>query len=260
MLSLESSAKAASVALTRDGRLLAQYFHDSGLTHSRTLLKMAEDILRNNDLAVADIARVAVARGPGSFTGIRIGVASAKGFAWGADIPVRAVSTLRAAASVFADLGSGVVIFPTESPRPANDGVICPNAIHRGTNDVVICPAMDARRGEVYNALFEIGIGGITRLVPDRALTADSLAEEAARSGKTYLLTGDGAHVCVTAFDARGVKYRLAPALLRLQCAYGVALAAENAPDLTVAELTPNYLRASQAERLFGPPGEGGGA
>jgi tRNA threonylcarbamoyladenosine biosynthesis protein TsaB len=221
MLSLESSAKAASLAQTRDGRLLAQYFHDSGLTHSRTLLKMAEDILRNNDLTVADIARVAVARGPGSFTGIRIGVASAKGFAWGADIPVRAVSTLRAAASVFAD-----------------------------TDSVVVCPAMDARRGEVYNALFEIGIGGITRLVPDRALTADALAEEASRSGKTYLLTGDGAHVCVPAFDARGVKYRLAPALLRLQCAYGVALAAENAPDIAAAELTPNYLRASQAERL----------
>jgi tRNA threonylcarbamoyladenosine biosynthesis protein TsaB len=239
-LSLESSAKAASVALTRGGRLLAQYFHDSGLTHSRTLLQMAEDILRNNDLTVADIARVAVSRGPGSFTGIRIGIASAKGFAWGADIPVRAVSTLRAAASVFADLDSGVVIFPAESPRPAND--------------VVICPAMDARRGEVYNALFEIGIGGVTRLVPDRALTADSLAEEAAQSGKTYLLTGDGAHVCVPAFDARGVKYRLAPALLRLQCAYGVALAAENAPDLTAAELTPNYLRASQAERLSAYP------
>ncbi|MDR2421270.1 MAG: tRNA (adenosine(37)-N6)-threonylcarbamoyltransferase complex dimerization subunit type 1 TsaB [Oscillospiraceae bacterium] len=222
ILAFESSAKAASVALTRNGALLAQYFQNSGLTHSRTLLKMAEDILKNNELSAADVGRVAVARGPGSFTGVRIGTASAKGFAWGADIPARAVSSLRAAASVFADF-----------------------------EGFVICPAMDARRGEVYNALFEASEGAIKRLAPDRALPADSVAEEAAASGKTYLLTGDGAGICAESFKERRAPYRLAPELLQLQCAYGVALAAEGAPDVSAAELSPDYLRVPQAERLL---------
>jgi tRNA threonylcarbamoyladenosine biosynthesis protein TsaB len=218
-LSIESSAKAASVALTRENHLLAQYFQDSGLTHSRTLLQMVEDVLKNNGLAVRDLARIAVARGPGSFTGIRIGVAAAKGLAWGAQLPVRAVSTLRAAVSVFGDEG------------------------------VVLCPVMDARRGETYNALFERRGGALTRLCPDRAIPAEALAGEAKKSVRPYLLTGDGAELVREVFKKSGAPFLFAPDLLRLQCAYGVALAAQGEPDADAGSVVPNYLRVSQAER-----------
>lgn len=231
-LAFESSAKAASVAIMRDGRLLAQYYQDSGLTHSRTLMKMAEDILKNNEMTVADIDRVAVARGPGSFTGIRIGVAAAKGFAWGADIPVRAVSTLYAAARVF-----------------ASDGVTAPR------DSVIIAPVMDARRDEFYNALFELKNGIITRLCEDRAIAGEALAGEVS-AGEVYgsapiILTGDGAEKCAGIFDALGAPYSMAPQLLRLQCALGVALAAEEVPDVSATEVSPVYLRVSQAERVL---------
>ncbi|MDR0906411.1 MAG: tRNA (adenosine(37)-N6)-threonylcarbamoyltransferase complex dimerization subunit type 1 TsaB [Oscillospiraceae bacterium] len=219
-LSIEASAKACSAALTDGERLIAQYFQNSGLTHSRTLLCMVEDILKNNELAIADVSRIAVGRGPGSFTGIRIALAAAKGLAWGANLPLCGVSTLEAAASVFV------------------------------AENTIICPTMDARRGEVYNALFEVCGGSLTRLCADRALPAAELAAELKRSEKPILLTGDGAELTAKAFAECGIAFRLAPPLLRLQCAYGVALAARNAPD--DAELEPNYLRVSQAERERG--------
>ena len=98
LLAFESSAKAASVALLKDGALLGEYFQNSGQTHSRTLLKMAEDLLGNCDLTVENLDAVAVANGPGSFTGLRIGIAAAKGIAWGREIPCVGVSTLEAMA------------------------------------------------------------------------------------------------------------------------------------------------------------------
>ena len=98
ILALESSAKAASVALCRDGVLIAQSQQCSGLTHSCTLLPMAEQLLKNTDTRLADVDAIAVARGPGSFTGVRIGVSTAKGLAWGAQKPAIGVSTLEAMA------------------------------------------------------------------------------------------------------------------------------------------------------------------
>ena len=97
-LAFESSAKAASVALCRDGSLVSQTLQCSGLTHSRTLLPMAEDLLKNTGYAMTDIDTFAVARGPGSFTGIRIGVSTVKGLSWAADKPCIGVSTLAAMA------------------------------------------------------------------------------------------------------------------------------------------------------------------
>ena len=220
-LAFESSAKAASVALARDGRLVAQYFQDSGLTHSVTLMKMARDMLDNTGIGLAELSNISVSYGPGSFTGIRIGISAAKGLAWGTGLPVRAVSTLRAAASVFDD-----------------DGVI-------------LCPTMDARRGEVYNALFELREGALTRLCDDRALPAATLAAQASAASKPYLLMGDGALLCYDVFCAEGVQSRLAPPATRLQCAFGVALAALDAPDSPAEEVVPNYLRISQAERML---------
>jgi len=215
-LSIEASAKASSVALTRGEMLVAQYFQNSGLTHSRTLLCMVEGILKNNELAVSNLGRIAVGRGPGSFTGIRIALAAARGIAFGAEIPLVGVSTLAAAVSVFED------------------------------ENVILCPVMDARRNEVYNAMFERRGGEIVRLCEDRAIPTAELAEELRGSAKPVLLIGDGAELTARAFEERGVAFAMAPAMMRLQCAYGVALAAEADP---LGDAEPNYLRISQAER-----------
>ena len=139
LLAFETSAKAGSVALLQDGKLLAQSYQNTGLTHSQTLMVMAEDLLRQCRHTPQEVTAVAVAAGPGSFTGVRIGVAAAKGFAWGRELPCYGVSTLEAMA-----LGLGV---------------------HEG----YICAAMDARRSQVYNALFRVENGVVSRIREDRA-------------------------------------------------------------------------------------------
>ena len=219
ILALESSARAASVCLTDNGRLVAQYFQNSGLTHSKTLLNMADTMLSSLDMTVRDVDMIAAAKGPGSFTGIRIGIAAAKGLSWGADKALCGVSTLEAMAYQLSD----------------REGVI-------------ICPVMDARRDQVYNATFEVCGGDIKRLSPDRAISIRELLPEAeAEKQKKYLLVGDGAHIAAAEFDKCGIEYVLAPDMLVMQTAFGVALAAEKigAQD----DIEPNYLRLSQAER-----------
>lgn len=219
ILALESSAKAASVAYLKDGELIAQYYQASGLTHSRTLLAMAEDMLKNLNKTVSDMDGIAVASGPGSFTGIRIGVAAVKGLAWGADKPVCGVSTLHAMAHHCAD------------------------------SRYIICPVMDARRNEVYNGLFQFENGNIVRLTNDRAISLEKLSEEAKISEKTFFLVGDGAELCYNYFSECGISCVLAPANIRLQSAWGVGKAAESISFTSVDDLIPNYLRLSQAER-----------
>ena len=219
ILALESSAKAASVAVCEDKTLIAQYFMNSGMTHSTTLLKMAEDMLSNLGLEVAALDYIAAANGPGSFTGIRIGVSAAIGLAWGADLPVCGVSTLEAMAHQI------------EEP------------------DRVICPVMDARREQVYTACFEYEDDALKRLTPDRAISVNDLADEAVRSGKPYILLGDGTQLACSAFTEAGAAFTPAPTLLRLQNAWGVAMASLEAPKVSPDELVPNYLRVSQAER-----------
>ena len=140
ILAFESSAKAASVALCRDGALISQYTQCSALTHSRTLLPMAEDMLKNAEVPLDSVDLLAVAHGPGSFTGIRIGVSTVKGLAWAANKPCTGVSTLEAMAW---------------------------HGLARGG---YICPVMDARRGQVYNALFEIKDAKPCRMTPDRPI------------------------------------------------------------------------------------------
>ena len=104
ILAFECSAKAASVCLAENGQLVSQYFQASALTHSRTLLKMGEDLLNNLELGIKDVDACAVSIGPGSFTGIRIGIAAVKGLCWGADKPAIGVSTLEAMAMEYAQL------------------------------------------------------------------------------------------------------------------------------------------------------------
>lgn len=222
ILGIESSAKGASAALCRDGALVSQAFQRSGLTHSRTLLPMAEDLLKNAGMKLEAVDAVAVAHGPGSFTGIRIGVATAKGLCWGADKPAIGVSTLEAMA-----FGGGDC-----APEGA-----------------VICCAMDARRNQIYNALFAWEKGAPRRLTPDRALALEDVAAELAAMGKPVWVLGDGAELCHGFLRDKGLNALLAPETVRWQNAWGVCRAAEGHTPESAGALQPVYLRLSQAER-----------
>lgn len=223
ILAFESSAKAASVALIQDGVLLAESFQNNGKTHSATLMPMAKQVLEDCGLTAADLTAVAVAKGPGSFTGVRIGVAAAKGLAWGAEKPVCGVSTLEGMAMQMAML------------------------------DGVICPVMDARRSQVYNALFQSDGKTLQRLTPDRAISLDELKKDLETCEKNIFLVGDGANLCYNTLSEAVPRLVLPPAHLMMQRASGVALAAEEMAEQGMlqspGELEPNYLRLSQAER-----------
>ena len=219
LLAFESSAKAASVALVRDGSLVSQYSQCSGLTHSRTLLPMAEDLLKNTELSLRDVDLFAVAHGPGSFTGIRIGVSTVKGLAWACEKPCVGVSTLEAMA--WHGLAAGGLI----------------------------CPVMDARRSQVYHALFRIGDGVPERLSEDRPLSLEELAEDLRQREGVPFLVGDGAALTARFLDRAGLPFRLAPENLLWQSAWGVAMAARGKVPGDSQSLLPVYLRLSQAER-----------
>ena len=146
ILALESSALAASVAVCEDEELIAQSFQRTGLTHSATLMPMAEDMLKNAGLTLAEMDVIAVAVGPGSFTGLRIGVSAAKGLAWVLDKPCAPCSTLESMAWQVAHM------------------------------EGELCPVMDARRKQVYNARFRSEGGAPIRLTPDRAIAMEELA------------------------------------------------------------------------------------
>lgn len=224
ILALETSAKAVSAAVSEDGKILASGYQDTGLTHSRTLMPIVEHILKNTGLTVADMDAIAVAAGPGSFTGIRIGVAAAKGLAFAADKPAVGVSTLAAM---------------------ARNVAFC--------DGLVIC-AMDARRQQVYNALFEAKDGQLTRLTPDRAIALEELAEELRNDPRPKTVVGDGAKLCLAHLAEAGIPCRLAPAHLVMQNAMSVALEAEamaaEGKLVSAQALEPVYLRPAQADRL----------
>ena len=223
LLAFETSAKAASAALFDEKNLLAESYQNTGMTHSQTLMVMAEDLLKQCGKKTQDVTAVAVAAGPGSFTGVRIGVAAAKGFAWGAQIPCYGMSTLE---SMAYSLG-----------------------IHQG----YVCPVMDARRKQVYNAVFLAENGALTRVSEDRAISLEDLKQELAYIDGPIYLVGDGAELTHRTLGADFPGLILPPEHRRQQRASGVALAAigamnrgENADG---AALQPNYLRLSQAER-----------
>lgn len=229
ILALETAAKAVSAAITEDGRILASGYQDTGLTHSRTLMPIVEGLFRNTELTAADMNAIAVSAGPGSFTGVRIGVSTAKGLAFAASIPAVAVSTLAALA---------------RNVSFAEGLIVC---------------AMDARRGQIYNALFEAGDGRLTRLTPDRAVALSDLAEELKNDSRPKTVLGDGAGLCFGYLTEAGISCRMAPPQLLMQNAMSVALEAEDLIQggnlVSAQELAPVYLRPPQAERLLATKG-----
>ena len=223
LLAFETSAKAASVALFDGQQLLGEQYQNTGLTHSQTLLVMAQELLTQCGKTPGEVEAVAVANGPGSFTGVRIGVAAAKGFAWGKEIPLYGVSTLESMA-----LGLG---------------------IYQG----YVCAVMDARRSQVYNALYYVNRGILECIAPDRAISLEELKIELKRLNEPIFLVGDGSILCYNTLSEE-VNTLVLPAEHRMhQRAVGVGLAAlaqirQGNPG-NAEILAPNYLRLSQAER-----------
>lgn len=223
ILALETSAKAASVALLEHGQVVASSYQNSGLTHSRTLMPMVEALLQNADVPKFQIDAIAIAQGPGSFTGIRIGVSAAKGLAFALDVPAVGVSTLEAMAQNMAHC----------------DGTI-------------VC-AMDARRSQVYNAIFAAKENTLTRLCDDRAIALADLAQALAHTPAPIYIVGDGGQLTYDFLMAQSLPVTLAAPHLVMQTAIGVGLVAHQALlnncPADGATLVPNYLRLSQAER-----------
>ncbi len=223
IIALESSAITASVAIAEDEKLLGQSFQNSGLTHSATLMPMAADLLKNTGLTLDEIDVVAVAAGPGSFTGVRIGVAAAKGLAWPGDKPCAPCSTLESMAWQCAHMGGE------------------------------ICAAMDARRNQVYCARFLADNGELKRLTEDRAIGLDELGAEIRASGKPQILVGDGAALVQKSLEGEGMSCVLMPPHLLYQTAWGVVRCAlrlaREGELVSAAAMAPSYHRLSQAER-----------
>lgn len=223
ILALESSAVACSVALSEDGRLIAQNFQNSGLTHSRTLMPMLENMLACCGCCPEAVDVIGVAAGPGSFTGLRIGVSTAKGLAWAWGKPCAACSTLEAMAWQLAHM------------------------------DATVVAVMDARRSQVYNALFKAEGGRLQRLCQDRAVALETVEAELKKIPGQKILVGDGAQLCYNMWQECVPDLFVAPEHLCWQSAWGVARAAFDLVQqdrlLSAEQLTPVYHRLSQAER-----------
>ncbi len=223
-LAFDTSAKVASVAVLDGSRTLASYNIDNGLTQSELILPMAEDMLKSLKLGFSDVGLLATSVGPGSFTGVRIGVSLVKGLAFGKDIPCASVSTIEALAENLRGL------------------------------DGIILPVMDARRNQVYSATFISEQGELKRVTEDRAIALTDLAEELkSYEGKRIYLVGDGYSVAHKTLGALGVKLENTPEILINEHASSVGRigikkyeAGETVSDL---EISPVYLRLPQAER-----------
>ena len=224
ILAFDSTAKVASVAVTEGDKALLSYSIDNGLTQSELLLPMAETALKALGLTFSDVGAYAVTVGPGSFTGVRIGVSLVKGLAFSKDVPCIPVSTLEALAENLSGL------------------------------DGILVPVMDARRAQVYTAIFDGSAEGVKRLTEDMAIAISDLYERLRAYGKKIYLVGDGYDVAFKALSEMGLDTLcVTPAPIRLQNAASVARVA--ARKLELGEytkddcLSPVYLRMPQAER-----------
>lgn len=229
---MDSSARAASVCLLEDENILGEFFINTKLTHSQTLMPMVNSLLESVQIRINDIDTFAVSAGPGSFTGIRIGISIVKGMALALDKPCIAVSTLEAMAYNF--IGNNCTVIST----------------------------MDARRNQVYNAIFKVSDNKVSRLTEDRAISIEELNKEIKYnySKENLILVGDGAQLCYNSFDKSDLSITLAAEHVRYQRASGVSMVAfkkaQNNEFVSCDELSPIYLRQSQAERMRNKEGK----
>lgn len=231
ILGIESSAITASAAVVCDGEILSDAFLNAGLTHSQTLAPLVKEALSKSSSQLFDMDLIAVTNGPGSFTGVRIGVSLAKGLATPMEIPCLGVSSLEAAAYRF----------------------------HQ--QEKIIWSAMDARRGQIYTAAFRFAHGHWERLLPDSALSIEEAAKNISQFGSDFLLCGDGAFVTASALEkmemAKSFHWIIPEGDNVYQRATDAALLAEyqilhtDQTPLSPKFLNPTYLRPPQAERAL---------
>lgn len=221
---IDTCCNAATAAILDGDTLVAQTVINRNKTHSQIMMSAVEDMFKTAQLSPSDVDVFAAATGPGSFTGVRIGVASAKAMAHAANRPCVAVSTLEA-------LAYSSKMF-----------------------DGIISPILDARRSQVYNALFDCKKGKMTRLCNDRALALSELLEELSGYDKDVMFMGDG--VFVFEEEIKSVlkdRAYFAPKTVLMNLGGGVAAVAaerfERGEMVSYSELVPSYVRLSQAER-----------
>lgn len=219
ILGIDSASVSCSAAIKQDNKTTEQFINN-GLTHSQTLLPMIAETMKKTDITAKDIDLIAITKGPGSFTGLRIGMATAKGIAAPFDTPCVLISTLEAIAHTA-------------------------SAHHNG----IFCAVMDARCNQVYNAIFEEKDGELIRLCDDRAITIPDLEKELKELNKPIILCGDGTAVCEKRFSE--IQYTVADEDVKLPHAGNICILGEKykneaqSPD----KISPVYLRLPQASR-----------
>lgn len=216
ILGIDTTANAASVAVTSDEKLVGEFYINTKLTHSQTLLPMVKSLLDSIDLKLDDIDLFAVNKGPGSFTGLRIGISAVKGLSFSLKKPCCGVSTLESMANTAKSING------------------------------IICCVMDARCRQVYNAIFACSNGNLKRLCEDRAIAVDELIKELHTYRSPVYFVGDGADL----FKDPASKFNIAQENIKYSHAYGVCMSALRCENIVSADkLMPSYLRLSQAER-----------
>lgn len=224
LLAIESSGMVASVAIVSEDKLLAEYTVNYKKTHSQTLLPMLDEIVRMVELPLSDVDAIAISEGPGSFTGLRIGSATAKGLGLALNKPIVAVPTL--------------------------DSL----AYNLYGTDRLICPMMDARRNQVYTGLYEFVSSEFKVVKEQRAVAIDEIISEINGLNKKVIFLGDGVEAYQQVLmEKTMVDYDFAPLHLSKQRAAAVGALGiiyyKNNKIQTAAEHEPVYLRLSQAER-----------
>ncbi len=222
ILGIDTSAIVCSVALISDSNCVSSRTVSDGLTHSETLLPLVKEVLGEGDLSLASLDAIAISHGPGSFTGLRIGISTVKGLAVSKSIPCIGVSTLEALAMNALDFEGSVV-----------------------------CPVMDARRGEFYNALFRVVEHKLVRICEDRAIFGLHIVEELS-AYDSVLIVGDGAEKFVQQnpqFEASladsSIRFQSGESVARL----GLSVFEQVKSSYSCTDLSPRYLRLPQAER-----------
>ena len=223
ILAVDTSATSASVCVAQEDKIIGEFSINTALTHSQTLIPMIEQLAEKTGVTLDNIDAIAVNAGPGSFTGVRIGVAAVKGIAFSRNIPCVSVSTLESMAYNMLD------------------------------NDCIICSVMDARCSQVYNSLFRVKDGKVTRLIEDRALSLTDLKLDLQKYNEKIILVGDGAEITFNYFENSLQNVFLASVNNRVQKASSIACVAfekiNNGETLNASELMPVYLRLPQAQR-----------
>lgn len=220
ILAVDTSSAVASCAICEEDKLVCECVLNNKLTHSQTLMPMIDEVFKKSELTPQDIDVFAVANGPGSFTGLRIGVTTIKGFAGATGKPVVGVNTLEAL---------------------CYNLPFCPH---------IIAPIMDARREQVYNALYRFKNGNLVEIAAPRAIALCDVLDELEKLGESVVFLGDGVPVFREKIKDKLKENALfAPQNANAQRAASVAEAAKNKETINYSELVPVYLRKSQAER-----------